>query len=85
MRMTLIYSPFNIEAPRRKQRGTEFTSSAKPIFDPDKTCFICSLTPPQAAGNRVYELGDFVGRSPKKSGRSSKPMRSQGFRNPSCS
>jgi len=39
----------SIEAPRRKQRG---------IFDPDKTCFICSLTPPQAAGNRVYELGE---------------------------
>jgi len=33
-----------IEAPRRKQRG---------IFDPDKTCFICSLTPPQATGNAL--------------------------------
>jgi hypothetical protein len=48
------------ESPRSKLRGTGTKwSSAKLIIDPVKEfLFLCSLTPPQAAGNRACELDE---------------------------
>ncbi len=47
-----------IEAPRRKRRGTILTSTASNLRPFFCLLFLCSLTPQQATGNRVYELGE---------------------------
>jgi len=47
-----------IEAPRRKRRGTILTSIASNLRSFFCLLFLCSLTPKQATGNRVYELGE---------------------------